>query len=210
MYKRRCVFKMYGLKNSDFIARVREIQTLLSVPAFNAVVPAPATIIPMLDQLAVYVAESLLKDHRNVAARQALRAQLDELVAAQVTAVNAIAQGDVPTLLLSGFDLNKIPTPISVPEAGEVNFVEDKDDATAVVHTEVLPDCLLYEFEFFGPAGFFRYENSFYAKLKVPELPTSVTLRVKVRGKNKKGIGQWSGLYSFVVKAAPEATPPTP
>lgn len=210
MNKRWCVFKMYKLKDSDFITRVRDIETLLGNPAFNTLVPAPATIIPMLDQLAVYVAEALLKDYRNVAARKALRAQLDEMVAAQVTAVNAIAQGDLPTLLLSGFDLNKIPTPISVPETGEVNFVEDKDDATAIVYTEVLPHCLLYEFEFFGPAGFFKYENSFYAKLKMPNLPTGVTLRVKVRGKNKKGIGQWSGLYSFVVKAAPEETTPTP
>lgn len=210
MIKRWCVFKIYRLKDSDFITRVRDIETLLGNPAFNTLVPAPATIIPMLDQLAVYVAEALLHDYRNVAARKALRAQLNELVGAQVKGVNTIAQGDVPTLLLSGFELNKIPAPTPLPEVGEINFVEDEDGATAVVNAETLQDCLLYEFEFFGPEGFYRYENSFYAKLKVSDLPTSVTLWVKVRGKNKKGVGQWSGLYSFVVKAAPEATPPTP
>lgn len=209
MLRRWCVFKMHDLKDSDFITRVREIQILLSAPVFNAVMPAPATITPMLDQLAVYVAESLLRDYRNVVAREALRAQLNVLVAAQATSVNAIAQGDVNTLLLSGFDLNKIPTPIQVPAMGEVNFVENRDGATVIVFTEVLPNCKLYEFEFFGPNGFYRYENSFYAKVKVADLPTGVTLRVKVRGKNYKGIGQWSGLYSFVVNIPPDAPPPT-
>jgi len=107
---------MRGLSDTVFIARVREIQTMIAAaPVFNTIVPAPATIVPMLDQLAIWDAEAHLRDYRNVTPRRALREQLNVLVSDQCTAVNAIAQGDVNTLVLSGYELNKIPSATPVP-----------------------------------------------------------------------------------------------
>lgn len=210
MNKRRCIFGMYSLKDSDFIARVREIQINLSNPGFSAVLPSPAVINSMLDQLAIWVAESLMKDYRNSAARMALRKDLNRQVSQQVTSVNSIAQGDVNILVLSGFDLNKIPTPIGVPVQGEVNRVENRDGGAVVIFFEKIANAKLYEIEITGPNNFYYYDNSFYPKIKVSNLPVGVTLYVVVRAKNYKGIGLWSAPMTFVVNVAPQGAPTKP
>lgn len=210
MIKRRCIFGMYPLKNSDFVTRVRESQTKLLAPGFSTVTPAPAVIVPMLDQMAIWIGESLAKDYRNSAAMQAMRADLNRLVSQQVTSVNSIAQGDVNILILSGFELNKIPTPITEPEEGEINKVKNIGGGTVIIYMKRIPNCILHEIEITGPNNFFYYDNSFYPKIKVPNLPVGVTLYVVMRGKNHKGVGPWSAPVTFVVNIAPQGAPTNP
>jgi len=210
MIKRRCIFGMYGLKDSDFIVRVREIQINLSNPGFSAVIPTPTTINSMLDQLAIWVAEALMKDYRNSAARIALRKELNRLVSQQVISVNSIAQGDVNILVLTGFDLNKVPSSIPVPEQGEVDRVVNRENGTVEIYNKRLLDCLLYEAEITGPNNFYLKESSFYPKIKIANLPMGVNLFVITRGRNKKGNGLWSGPLSFVANISPQGGPVTP
>lgn len=207
MIKRRCIFGMYGLKNSDFIPRVREIQTKLLAPGFNAVSPAPAIIVAKLDQLAIWVGEALMKDYRNAAAREALRKELNVLVSQQVISVNSIAQGDVNILVLCGFELNKMPTPIVSPEMGEMDWVENLGEGTVMMYFKRLPDVKVYEAEITGPNNFYFKDISFYPKIKVPNLPLGVTLYVVVRGRNYRGIGPWSGPLTFVANVSPQGAP---
>lgn len=196
---------MYKLKNTDFIARVREIQTMIAAaPVFNTIVPAPATIIPMLDQLEIWTAESLMRDYRNVVPRNALREQLNVLVAAQCTAVNAIAQGDVNTLVLSGFELNKIPSATPEPGQAEIDFVESKGGGTAVVYIKRMAKVWYYELSIKGPNGFERQVSSPYSNVKVADLPEGVRMTVAVRGVNRKGVGEWSLPVKFVVNIDPD------
>ena len=196
---------MYKFKNTDFIARVREIQAMIAAaPVFNTIVPAPATIGPMLDQLAIYVGESLMKDYQNVVPCRALRAQLNSLVTAQCTAVNAIAQGDVNTLVLSGFELNKIPSTTPEPGQAEVDFVESKGAGTAIVYIKRMAKVWYYDLLIKGPNNFERPVSSPYSDVKVPNLPEGVRLSVLVRGVNRKGAGEWSLPVKFVVNIDPD------
>jgi len=204
--KRKCVFGMYHLKDTDFIARVREIQTMLSAaPVFSGIVPAPATIVPMLDQLAIWDAESRQRDYRNVAPRRALRAQLDTLVSGQCTSVNAIAQGDVNKLVLSGFELNKIPAATTAPEYTEIDFVENKGAGTAMVYIKHRRNVGFYELLFKGPNNFQRIVSSSHPHVEVPNLPEGVRLSVVARAVNRKGVGEWSLPVKFVVSIDPNA-----
>ncbi len=196
---------MQGLKDSDFIARGRDIQTMLSAPVFSAVVPTPATITPMLDQLAIWDAEARLRDYRNVAPRRELRAQLNVLIADQCTAVNAIAQGDVNVLVQSGFELNKIPSATPAPEQAEIDFVESKGGGTAVVYIKRRGKVRYYELQFKGPNNFERTVSSPYSNVKVPDLPTGVRLTVVARAVNRKGVGDWSLPVKFVASIDPNA-----
>lgn len=197
---------MRDLKTSDFIARVRDIQTMLSAASvFSGILPSPATILPMLDQLAIWDAESRLKDYRNVAPRKELRAQLNVLIADQCTAVNAIAQGDVNVLVQSGFELNKIPSVTPAPEQAEIDFVESKGGGTAIVYIKRKVKAVFYELLFKGPNNYERAVAGPSSKVKVPDLPEGVRLTVVARAVNRKGVGEWSLPVKFVVSIDPNA-----
>jgi len=194
---------MRDLKDSDFIARVHFIQTMLSAaPIFSGIVPAPATIVPMLDQLAIWDTEAHQKDYRNVAPRRALRLQLDALVAYQCTAVNAIAQGDVNKLVQSGFELNKIPSATPALEQAEIDFVESKS-GMCVVYIKRMHNARFYELHFKGPNNFERKVSSPYSDVEVPNLPEGLRLSVVTRAVNRKGVGEWSLPVKFVVGIDP-------
>jgi len=196
---------MHKLKDVDFIARVRDIQTMITAaPVFNTIVPAPATIVPMLDQLAIWDGEARLRDYRNVVPRKAMRAQLNDLVSAQCTAVNAIAQGDVNTLVLSGFELNKIPSATPEPGQAEIDFVESKGTATAIVYIKRMAKVWYYDLLIKGPNNFERPVSSPYSNVKVANLPEGVRMTVVVRGVNRKGVGEWSLPVKFVVNIDPD------
>lgn len=205
MIKRRCIFGMQGLKDSDFIARVHTIQTMLSAaPIYSGIVPAPATIIPMLEQLAIWDVEAHLRDYRNVAPRRVLRAQLNGLVSDQCTAVNAIAQGDVNMLVQSGFELNKIPSPTPAPDQAEIDFVESKS-GMSIVYIKRMRDARFYELQFKGPNNFELKVSSPYPDVEVPDLPEGIRLSVVARAVNRKGVGEWSLPVKFVVSIDPNA-----
>ncbi len=197
---------MRGLRDTVFIARVREIQTMIAAaPVFNTIVPAPATIVPMLDQLAIWDGEARLKDYRNVVPRKEMRAQLNDLVSAQCTAVNAIAQGDVNTLVLSGFELNKIPSATPAPEQAEIDFVESKGSGTAIVYIKRKAKVGFYDLLIKGPNNFERQVSSPFSNIKVPDLPMGVRLTVVARAVNRKGVGDWSLPVKFVASIDPNA-----
>jgi len=196
---------MRGLSDTVFIARVREIQTMIAAaPVFNTIVPAPATIVPMLDQLAIWDAEAHLRDYRNVTPRRALREQLNVLVSDQCTAVNAIAQGDVNTLVLSGYELNKIPSATPVPGQAEIDFVESKGSGTATVFIKRMSKLEYFDLLIKGPNNFERHVSSPYSNVKVADLPEGIRLTVVARAVNRKGVGEWSLPVKFVVNIDPD------
>jgi len=158
----------------------------------------------MLDQLAIWDGEARLRDYRNVVPRKAMRAQLNDLVSAQCTAVNAIAQGDVNTLVLSGFELNKIPSATPEPGQAEIDFVESKGTATAIVYIKRMAKVWYYDLLIKGPNNFERPVSSPYSNVKVPNLPEGVRLSVVARAVNRKGVGEWSLPVKFVVNIDPD------
>jgi len=201
VYNPKCVFAWRNKKDSDFITEVRGAEENLSNPAFNLVLPAPATVISLLDQLQVYIVQSNQRDYRNTASRRLLRKQLNIMVQAQCDSVNYIAQGDVSMMELSGFPLSKIPTPHQVPDQGLIKKIVRLDAGTAAITTKALRNCKYYKVEVEGPAGFKAEENGTFCKFKVANLPLDVTLKVRVCGINNKGVGLWSPWVDFTVSA---------
>ncbi len=200
--KRTCIVKMpYGL--AAYIAKARVIQNKLSAPQFNAVIPAPATVIANLTQLEEYLAESLTGNHSHKDSSVQLRKETQAMLSSQVSYVNSIADGNVNTLEQSGFELSKVPSSIPAPEQGVVVKVEDKNDGTVIVDIKHLPHCEIYEAQVTGPSGFTKHQISLYSKIKLSDLPVGVRLSVRVRGVNKKGEGDWSIPCNFVSSINP-------
>lgn len=202
-HKRRCIFGMRYLKNSDFIVRARLIQTKLSEPLFSSVVPSPAAVMPMLNQLDIWLSESMMKDYRNVSARNALRAKLNDMVSAQCTSVNAIAQNDVNVMIKSGFDLMRMPVTASLPEPTSIKWIKSLDEGTIKIRLKRVPDYRFYEIEINGAEGFVRHEASTVSTAEIPNLPTGVRLFIVARAVNSKGRGPWSAPRAFVVNIRP-------
>lgn len=201
--KRRCIFGMRYLKDSDFIVRVRDIQNKLSTPLFSAIVPSPTIVGPKLDQLAAWVSEAFMKDYRNVALRRALRAELNDLVSAQCTAVNAIAQDDVNVMVQSGFELIRLPIVTPIPEPTKIKSVLSLNLGIVKMRLKKVLYCRFYELQIKGPDGFVRTETSPITKVEIPNLPLGVRLRVIARTVNSKGRSEWSLPLGFVVNIEP-------
>ncbi len=195
--KRTCISKMpKGL--ADFIAKARFAQERLSNPQFNAVLPAPATVIANLDQLQVYLTESLAHNYAHVEARERLRKETQAMISQQVSYVNSIADGNEGILELSGFELSKVPAPKPMPEQGKVLGVINLNEGQVIFQYKHIPGCTVYELEVKGPNGYNRKEISLYTKVKMSDLPVGVSLRVRVCGRNNKGEGVWSNYYNFI------------
>ncbi len=157
----------------------------------------------MLDQLAIWLSESLMKDYRNVAGRNALRAELNDLISAQCTAVNAFAQSDVNIMLQSGFELMRMPSAAPEPEMTDVKSVKQFDAGTVKIRLKNVPYYRFFEIVIQGPAGFLRNETSPTTQLEISNLPTGVILSITARAVNPKGRGPWSASLTFVVNIKP-------
>jgi len=114
----------------------------------------------LLNQLDIWLAESMMRDYRNVSARNALRARLNDMVSAQCTSVNAIAQNDVNVLIKSGFDLMRMPVAASLPEPTSVKWIKDIGEGAIKMRLKRVPDYRYYEIEINGADGFLRKETS--------------------------------------------------
>jgi len=123
------------------------------------------------------------------------------MIQKQCECVNFIAQGDVPTMILSGFTLSKEPTPHQVPDQGLIRKIRRMDAGTASIITKAIKNVNYYELQIEGPANFNTEVTGTHCKFKVSNLPLDVTLRVKVRGINNKGIGLWSPWAEFTITA---------
>lgn len=203
--KATCIMSKYS--NPAFIEKAENIQTDLGGPGYTMVLPPPTSVSPMITQMKVYQKESEEKNHKNAALLKIIRKQITDMLKLQCASVNGLAAGDVAFMLNSGFDLSKEPEGHSIPERAVIKSVLCLDDATAIIKSWSLLFCKIYELDITGPGGFKYYANGTYAHFKVSDLPLGVTLKAKIRGKNSKGVGQWSVSYPFLVSpAADEST----
>jgi hypothetical protein len=94
------------LANNTFVRKAKTIQKALSHEVFVNVQPAPALMLPLIDEM-----QNLLNqmEHNGLAAQSqldTLREYITQLLSMQTTAVNLLANGDLVILKASGFDLN--------------------------------------------------------------------------------------------------------
>lgn len=196
--KRMCIGRM-PLGLAKFITKSRNIQNNLSNPLFNTVTPTPAEVLPLIEQLAVYEARIELKDHSVTGPCKALVKQVKAMLAQQATCVNAIADGNIDILSIPGFELNKIPVNKAIPDYGVIMNISTTFDGQAIVVCKTLEFAERYEFEFSGAGGFHRDEESYHTKLKISDLPSDVEIKVRARGINRRGVGDWGPSMSFKI-----------
>lgn len=183
--------------NEGFIEKTSDIQgNLLQVP-YGAVLPSPATVTPLIEQMRIYHKESKERNHKNSLQLKLIRKQITELLKLQSASVNGLANGDVDYMVNSGFDMNKVPAPIPEPLMPTIMFIKPLKGGSVIVKNKAVPYTDYYQSKFTGPGGFVKWQTSLYSKVKVPDLPTGVTLTVMVRAVNNKGIGEWSNSQNF-------------
>ncbi len=194
--KRKCIVRMPDGVPA-FILKARTIQGRLANPTFNTVYPTPSDVIPLLDQLQIYAAQSEIRDYSRVGAARLLRKQIKGMLTQQAAYVNAIANGNEEILSLSGFALSKVPVSRPVPEYGTIASIEFSFGQEAIMSCNVLDNVDRYQFEINGTNGYHAVIDSYHTKIKASHLPLGVELKVRVRGINRRGTGDWGPSTSF-------------
>jgi len=200
--KATCAMSKYS--NDAFIKKAEKIQGKLALGPYSGVAPPPSSVTPLIDQMKVYQAESEEHNYKNKLQLEFIRKDITTLLRLQCASVNGLAAGNIDFLVNSGFDISKEPEAHTVPEKGVVKAVKDEDGATAIIRTKALRFCKIYELEIDGPNGFLRNDFGTASKFKASDLPQGVTLSAKVRGRNGRGVGEWSVPFPFVVNIKPE------
>lgn len=203
LYNPKCICPLGKLSNRDFVDDTRAIQLALSSGAYNAVVPAPASVTPLIDQMEVYVEDNKHRNYKTVPLRKALRKQITAMLKLQCTSVNGLANGDIDFMFNSSFPLNKQPEPTQVPVKGQLRFITPLAFGEAFVYFYGIATRDYYEVKVTGPNGFIQITTGIHPKMKVADLPLNVTLQARVRGVNGKGQGEWSQPIGFLL--SPEA-----
>lgn len=193
--KATCTFSRYS--NGNFIKKASEIQIKLSVGTYNAVAPAPTSVIPLIDQMKVYEQESDEGNHKNRLQYKAIRKDITALLKLQCASVNGLSGGNLDFLVNSGFDISKEPTPIPEPLMPTITKVTPLQGGEAIVKLRSVPHADYYKLKVVGPGGFEKWKTSLHSKIKIADLLTGVVLTATVHAVNNKGVGQWSNGFTF-------------
>ncbi len=199
MKKRYVTLSFKKMGYNDFLDKVREIQSFLSAPMFSTIVPTPAEVIPLLDQLQVVWIQTKAGNRLLRGERDDLRELITNLLERQALAVNYLADGSMNILLNCGFDISKEEEPRPVPETVMIKAIEPLQAGEVIIKIKTDPFAEYYQAKITGPNGFTKWYTSLHPKMKVPDLLMGVTLTVVVRSVNNKGIGQWSVSGNFVL-----------
>jgi hypothetical protein len=191
-----------NLNVSIFMNRVRQIETSLSGPLFLTVLPLPSEVLLKVDELQNLQAEVFKKNYQHLANRNAVRKTIEEMLSKQVSYVNAISQGDLAILEESGFDLNKIRQPRTVPTQGKTPTASNTAGGTVTITCTGIHNQDFVELEIDAPDGQCLHYSGLYAKFKVSNLPKGVILKARMRGVNCHGDGEWTDTLSFISYAS--------
>jgi hypothetical protein len=200
--KRKAVSLPRNLNVSVFIERVRQIEASLSGPLFLTVVPSPSEVLLKVDELQALQAEVFKRNFHSISLRNAVRKAIQEMLGTQVSYVNAISQGDLAILEESGFDLNKISEPRSVPTKGMTPTATNNGGSTVTITCKGIRKQDFVELEIDAPDGQCLHYSGLYAKFKVSNLPKGVILKARMRGVNCNGDGEWTDTLSFIAYAS--------
>jgi hypothetical protein len=189
------------LSNPSFIVKSRSIQSALSDPMFAAVLPSPAEVFPLIDELEHLNILTSMGNKMVKSQRDSLREEINQMMVRQVMSVNSIGANDLSFLKKSGFELNAVPTAAPVPTTPLVKkVVQGVNEGSAKVI-------------FFGCkyASFYLLEvrdaqnrvigdvSSTRKQADITGLPTNQILQIRVRAHNSTGKSFWSVDYPFML-----------
>jgi hypothetical protein len=201
MKKIFAIFNFGRLSFAAFISRARSVQHALSQPLFMTIVPTPAEVSLVIDNLENLWSVTNLRNYQHKAERDRVRADLELLLMQQIFSVNNLAAGNPDVLRQSGFDLNKQPTAKPLPGTPIIKGVASTGDEGAIEFSFIRPkDASFYEVEVLNPSSEVVHQCIVTrTKLIIQNLPLGIQLRVRVRAQNATGKGVWTMPYPFMI-----------
>jgi len=184
------------------IGRAQTIQNKLLNPQYNQVVPTPAEVTAIINDILPFQAQVESRNYEYKPGRDERLPALKTALVNQCNSVNALAMGSEDFIIFTGFELSKEPELHPVPAVGEVKRVTPLKDATAVLQAKAIQYRDFNEWEISGPNDYNKIEATKFLKLKVSNLPTGVELKARTRAVNGRGPGEWSESVAFIVYAS--------
>ncbi len=198
--KRRCKVGIQKLKQYEFISRARMIQTSLLQQPFVQISPSTEEVNAVLNRLQRIQMEIMSKNFSQVALRNELRKEAEEMLQRQCRFVNRVAKGDLRIMTQSGFPLTKEPKKKPIPSLSRITSVK------------AMPEPGTAQLRFKASKGRDRYEIQVFARNYEPilftstvpnmildNLPVNTMMQVTVRGVNGRGAGEWCHSVNFII-----------
>lgn len=156
------------------------------------------------DDLEEAITEAGTGNHQAVQDKDGQSATVHALLRNGTLYVSRIANGDIPTILLSGFDASDDPTPRAVPGRVPIQRIEDGPSGTSAklfVETPGEPVDFVVQMLDGGPdpnAWVTVLETSNSRALVVEGLERAKEVHFRVAARSTKGQGPWSDPASFI------------
>lgn len=197
---RRCKVGIQKLKHSEFVSRALMIQTSLLQQPFVQINPSTEEVTAVLNRLYRIQMEIMRKNFSQVALRNELRKEAEEMLQRQCRFVNRVAKGDIRIMIQSGFPLTKEAKKKPIPTQCRITSVKPTPEpGTAHLRFKAAKHRDRYEVQVFAK----NYDPIVYSStvpsMILDNLPVNTTLQVRVRGINGRGEGEWSGNILFVI-----------
>jgi hypothetical protein len=200
--KKNCVICNFsGLSYADFLSKARSAQQALENPLFLSIVPTPAEVLPVIDQVQELWGLTNQRNYQVKAQRDRARDELETMLARQVYNVNGLAAGDLNVLRQSGFDLKKERSQRPVPSTPIIKGVTPFGDEGAVELSFIRPKGVaFFTVEVLDSNSKVIYNGTFTrSKVTLERLPVGVQLRARVRAENSTGKSVWTMPYPFII-----------
>ncbi len=197
--KRKAVFFMGRSGIYPFMSRVRHIQSKLDNSLFSIMTPTPAEVMAKMDELKVFQDEIARRDRGRLGQRNEVRKAIERMVSKQCAFVNAIADGDLSVLEVSGFELNKVRGKRPLPTVGSTPNTTPLGNGEVIIEATGIQNHDFVELQVNGPGGSSYHYSGLYAKFEINNLPVGVVLKARMRGINCHGEGEWTGSVTFIV-----------
>lgn len=176
---------------------------------FSAVYPSPATVLPVLNELAAMQAQCNSKNYSFVPGRNQKREQLEIILKQQCMSVNGIACGNVDTLVASGFDLNKVPQRRPEPSIGRITKIKPGTTfGQLIISTSEFKNCD------YCIGQVIDSQNKVYqaagppSKIVFSNIPVGEYIKLMVAGVNGRGQSEWTNPLDYFIAPVKSQRPP--
>jgi hypothetical protein len=201
MTKRFVYSNFSKLSIPNFLSKIYSIQQALSVPMFESIVPAPAEVFVVYEQMKQLAIQTTHRNYQVKGVRDALRQKLEYMLDQQCYAVNAMGCGDMSIISLSGFPVNRLRSAPSAPQKPAIKEFSITPDQTGL-EIQILgcKQARQYIIEVLKKDGTMAMRHvSTRLRTVITQLPSDVELNLRVQAENSAGKSQWSPNLSFMI-----------
>lgn len=188
---------------SNFIYKAGSIQSALSESMFSTITPAPSEVLPLINEMKQLANQTELGNYLCKARRDTVRQEIERMLTRQCFSVNALAAGDMIILLQSGFDINKVPTAVPLPNLPVIKTIAlGSADNSVDVQIMGCRQARNYIIEIRDiNNNLIREASSTRMMANVTGLPSGIMLRARVYAENASGRSLWTVYYSFMLNS---------